>query len=370
MHDLPQEATRAVPSLWARQLPLGTLYDSDPSMALRFRTRPPTTMFEIRESDDASANYAAMADILLAVAPNHPVSGRDLANEDLSFGESHPHYRWLQWSGDTPVGVFTAAEETAEPSPGLFRVHAAVAPCWQGRSAGRELWIHCLAALLTRHAVAELACETKADQARGIRFLQDRGFILGQTIQQSELDIAGYDPAEQPDRRHSLSAQGIQFLSLAKVSAADPDWFAKYHELRMEFLADLVYPPASRTLAEHWAEHQRHRAFDPSMTFIAVRNGEWLALTALWRSAADPTLWWTSLTGVGRAHRRLGLASALKTTAIEAVQRRGGTRIRTDTVAGTPMFKINQAFGFRPLPDAQTWRRSMCGATDVQEVLR
>lgn len=327
-------------------------------------------MFEIREADDTPASYAAMADILLAVAPNHPVSGQDLANEDLGGVKSPPSYRWLSWSGGTPAGFFTGVGKTSDQSPGRFRVYAAVAPRWQDRGAGRALWNHCLSALLARHKVVELTCDTKADQERGIRFLQDRGFILGKTIQQSELDVTGHDLTKKPDRRRSLFAQGIKFLSLAEMSAEDPDWFEKYHELRMECLADLVYPPAPLTLAEHRAEHRRNSVFDPSMTFIAVRNGAWLALTALWQSAADPTLWWTSLTGVGRAHRRLGLASALKTTAIAAVQCRGGTRIRTDTIAGTPMFKINQAFGFRQLPDVQTWRRSLCGEADVREVLR
>ena len=327
-------------------------------------------MFEIREADNTPASYAAMADILLVVAPNHPVSGQDLANEDLGGVKSHPGYRWLSWSGGTPAGFFTGTEETWDRSPGRFRVYAAVAPRWQDRGAGRALWNHCLSALLARHEVTELTCDTKADQERGIRFLQDRGFILGKTIQQSELDITGHDLTKRRDRRHTLCAQGIRFVSLAEVSAGDSDWFRKYHELRTECLADLVYPPAPMTLTEHWAEHQRNSAFDPSMTFVAIHKREWLALTALWQSSADPTLWWTSLTGVGRAHRRQGLASALKTTAIEAVQRRGGTRIRTDTVAGTPMFNINQTFGFRRLPDAQTWHRPLCEEADVREVLR
>ena len=276
--------------------------------------------------------------------------------------KSHPGYRWLSWSGGTAAGFFTGAEETGNPSPDCFRVYAAVAPHWQGRGAGRELWNHCLAALLDRHKVTELTCETKADQIRDIRFLQDRGFVLGTTIQQSVLDVTGYDPVEKSDWRHSLSAQGIQFLSLPSVSAEDSDWFEKSYELCREFLADLVYPPAPLTLAGRWAEHQRDRAFDPSMTFFAVRNGEWLALTTLWQSAVDPTLWWTSRTGVGHTHRRLGLASALKATAIEAVRHRGSARIRTDTIAGTPMFKINQAFGFR--------HRLLCEEADVQEELR
>lgn len=327
-------------------------------------------MFEIRESDNTPASYAAMADVLAAVAPNHPISGEDLAREDLSFGKVHPHYRWLVRRGADAAGFFAGAEENRERSPGRFRVYAAVAPCWQGRGTGRELWSHCLSALLARHEVTELTCDTRADQRRGIRFLQNRGFVLKKTICQSELDVTDYDLTEKLHRLRGLLAQGITLKPLAEVAASDRDWFEKYHKLRTEFMADLVYPPPHLTLEEHRREHRRNREFNPDMTFIAVRNGEWLALTALWQSTADPTLWWTSLTGVGRAHRRLGLASALKTTAIEAVQHRGGTRMRTDTIAGTPMFKINQAFGFRPLPDALTWHRSLCGEADVREVLR
>ena len=327
-------------------------------------------MFEIKESDGTPASYAAMADILLAVAPNNPVSGEDLANEDRSLGEAHPHYRWLIRHGGTPAGFFVGAEETWDRFPGGFRVYAAVDPRWQGRDAGRALWNHCLSALMARHEVTELNCDTRADQERGIRFLQDRGFELKKTTRESELEVVGYDLTEKLDRLRGLLDRGIKILPLAEVSASDPGWFEKYHELRMGFQADMMYPPAPLTLEEHWAEHRSNREFDPSMTLIALRDGEWLALTALWQSAADPNLWWTSLTGVGRAHRRLGLASALKTAAIEAVQRRGGTRIRTDNDARNPMFKINQAFGFRLLPDAQTWRRPVRGKADVREVLR
>lgn len=327
-------------------------------------------MFKINESDGTAASYEAMAKILHAVAPNNPVSADDLVNEDLSLGESRPHFRWLTWRAGAPAGFFAVAEETWDRAPGCFRVYAAVDPRWQGQGAGRELWNHCLPTLFGRHDVTELTCETRSDQERGIRFLQDRGFVLKKSAHESELEVIGYDLTEHLRRRRGLLAQGIEFLSLAELSADDPAWFRKYHELRMEFQADMMYPPTPLTLEEHWTEHQANRELDPSMTLVAVRDGEWMAYTALRQSGADPTLWWTSLTGVGRAHRRLGLASALKTTAIEAVQQRGGSRIRTDNDARNPMFKINQAFGFRLLPDIQTWRRPMRGEADIREVLR
>lgn len=327
-------------------------------------------MFEINESDGTAASYQAMAKILHAVAPNNPVSADDLTNEDLSLGEAHPHFRWLAWRAGAPAGFFAVAKETWDRAPGCFRVYAAVDPRWQGQGAGRELWNHCLPTLFGRHHVTELTCETRSDQARGIRFLQDRGFDLKKSSRESELVVTGYDLTEHLRNRQAIQAKGIEFLPLNELSEADPEWFAKFHSLRMEFQADMMYPPTPLTLEEHWVEYQANRAFDPTMTFVAVRNGEWMAYTALWQSTADPALWWTSLTGVGRNHRRLGLARALKTTAIEAVQQRGDSRIRTDNDARNPMYKINQEFGFQLLPEVQTWRRPLHAEADIREVLR
>ena len=327
-------------------------------------------MFEIKKCNGTPASYAAMVDILAAVAPNHPVSGEDLANEDLSLGDAHPHCRWLSWRGGTPIGFCVGAQATRDRSPGRLRVYAAAAPRWQGQGAGRAPWNHCLSALLAGREVAEFTCDTRGNQERGIRFLQDRGFILKRTICQSEPDVTGYDLTEKPQRRHSLPDQGIKILSLTDVATVHPDWFERYHKLRTEFMADTVYPTPPLTLEEHRTEHRRNREFNPDMTFNALHDREWLAPTALWLATANPTLWWTSLTGAGRAHRRQGLASALETTAMETVQRRGGARIRTDTIARPSMFKINKAFGFRLLPAARTRLRPLRGEADVREVRR
>ncbi len=326
-------------------------------------------MFQIRESDGQPASYAAMAEIMQSVAPANPVCGTDLSNQDQSHGSGHPSYRWIGWEDDIPVGFFAGSEETWDRSPGRSSVYAALRPEWQGQGLGKQLWIYGLQGLAARHKLRELTCETHSDQTRGIRFLQDRGFALKKESHVSELAVTGYDLSARLRDKAEVLAAGMEIKPLSQIMKEDPDWFTSFHHIHMEFQADMMHPPSPLTLEEHRKEHRLNRQFDPSMTFVVIKEGEWLAYTALWPVAADPSLWWTSLTGVGRASRRLGLASVLKTTAIEAVQQRGGTRIRTDNDLKNPMFSINQAFGFQLLPAVQTWLRSLPADGSIPEDL-
>lgn len=326
-------------------------------------------MFQIKESDGQASSYDAMAEILQSVAPADPICGTDLAENDLSHGSANPCYRWIGWQDDMPVGFFAASEDTWDRAPGRFSVYAALRTEWQGQGLGRQLWMHGLHYLAARQSLRELTCETHSDQARGIRFLQDRGFVLKKEAHVSELVVTDYDLSGRLRDRAEILAKGMEVQPLSQIMKEDPDWFTRYHDLRMEFQADMVHPPSPLTLEEHREEHGRDRQFEPTMTFVVIKEGKWLALTILRPVAADPNLWWTSLTGVGRASRRMGLASVLKTTAIEAVQRRSGTRIRTDNDVKNPMYSINQAFGFQLLPAAQTWQRSWGADGNIPEDL-
>ena len=54
--------------------------------------------------------------------------------------------------------------------------------------------------------------------------------------------------------------------------------------------------------------------------------------------------------GVLRKFRRQGIATALKIRAIEILQDKGIKEIRTDNEENNPMYKINVALGFEPVP--------------------
>ena len=54
--------------------------------------------------------------------------------------------------------------------------------------------------------------------------------------------------------------------------------------------------------------------------------------------------------GVLKDFRRKGIATALKIKAIEKLIEKGVTEIRTDNEENNPMYKINVALGFEPVP--------------------
>ena len=59
---------------------------------------------------------------------------------------------------------------------------------------------------------------------------------------------------------------------------------------------------------------------------------------------------WTGSLGVVKDFRRRGVATAIKIKAIEKLLKKGVTEIRTDNEENNPMYKINVALGFKPVP--------------------
>jgi GNAT superfamily N-acetyltransferase len=56
------------------------------------------------------------------------------------------------------------------------------------------------------------------------------------------------------------------------------------------------------------------------------------------------------MTGVLRAHRRMGIATALKVRAIQFAQTYGARWIETGNEENNPMLQINLRLGFQPAP--------------------
>ena len=65
---------------------------------------------------------------------------------------------------------------------------------------------------------------------------------------------------------------------------------------------------------------------------------------------SEPHKAWTGGLGVLKKYRRRGIAIALKIKAIEVLLKKGVIDIRTDNEENNPMYKINVALGFKPVP--------------------
>ena len=75
-----------------------------------------------------------------------------------------------------------------------------------------------------------------------------------------------------------------------------------------------------------------------------------LLLSCIWLSLSNPDKLYTGLTGVRRAYRRRGIATALKTQAIAWAKTQGASYLETDNEENNPMYQLNLALGFQPIP--------------------
>ena len=84
---------------------------------------------------------------------------------------------------------------------------------------------------------------------------------------------------------------------------------------------------------------------------VAVIDGKYIGSTYLEVfPKTEPHKAWTGGLGVLKEFRRKGLATALKIKAIETLLKKGVTEVRTDNEENNPMYKINVALGFKPVP--------------------
>ena len=111
-----------------------------------------------------------------------------------------------------------------------------------------------------------------------------------------------------------------------------------------------VPEPAGHTRVdfESWCEgySPSNPYYRPEANFMALDGTEYVGLTSLWGESASETLY-VGMTGVRRAYRRKGIATALKLRAISFAQTHGTRTLLTSNNSENPMYRINLDLGFQ-----------------------
>jgi mycothiol synthase len=302
------------------------------------------------------ADLPALVTLTGAVNPDLPTSLAVLEARERSRNPALVYRRWVaEEDGElVATAAFYGTEWFSDPHRlGLdLRVH----PGWQGRGLGQELY-----ALLERewapHAPTRLGAATREDRPAALHLLHKHGYTEASREQESELDLTAADLSGVQAARAQVAAAGYRLLTFADYQAqvgTDPAW-AQLHALDVAASQDSPVP-AGDTLTLPSLERYRTQAegdphFDPALWFLALApDGAPAGLSQL-HSGEVPGRLETGFTGVARAHRRRGLAQALKLTALTEARQRGARTVRTtndSTNAG--MLAINTALGFVPVP--------------------
>jgi mycothiol synthase len=246
---------------------------------------------------------------------------------------------------DAPVGYGEIHHEPSRFDPGRYFIRIAVDPDKRRRGIGAALWTQLHAELVERKA--SIACLWSDDHTACLPFIARRGF---REVVRSYRMVCAVASAPQPTEAQAehLARLGVTITTLADLMRDDDRAAHKAHALDFEARAD--QPTLGRvTLApfETWlAYHVEDAAALPEAYFVATVGGRYVGVSSGRRRASDDVLE-VGITAVLPAHRRRGIARALKLRLHEYARAEGYREIHTsNTRENVPMVKLNESLGY------------------------
>lgn len=303
-------------------------------------------------------DYPALCEIRDAIMPDNPAVVADFVEQDAAFARA-PQCHFARWVGEIEGRVMASGLVSQSPwnyEPDRYRVRFFVHPDYQGRGYGKAFYAHLRSTLQSRHP-KEIDSHSREDLPRGMRFLQDRGFVEHHRNRESWLTLADFDMSRFADFRARF--QGIIIKSYAELPPDERD--RKLYELDMATSPDVPnqedFTPVS---FEQWhADIIAHETFLPEGFLVALDGEQVVGMSNVLADRATNRLI-TDYTCVRREYRRRGIALALKLAIIDYAQTTGKSAlVTTNDTDNTGMLAINERLGFQPRPAWVYYRKAL-----------
>jgi GNAT superfamily N-acetyltransferase len=305
-------------------------------------------------------DYSAVAAILDAVEPEAKASADDLRRSDESIRAGGlVSERLLAETEGRPVGyaVYGQMDWCADPS--VWVVLVKVVPEARRRGVGHALHSE-VERLADAAGIPNFFAEVREDEVSGAAFAQHLGYERIGEESESWLDLESHRvPDSSAVVPHRLD--GIRIQTLAQLRESDSDWFDRFRRLYAALEADIPSPYPNRAVptVTFRARHVDAPNVRPEGVFIALDGTEWVGLTELLAIDREPRWLQQELTGVVSSHRRRGVATWLKTIALEWARDEGYERIRTSNSSlNEGMLAVNAQLGFVRGTTYGWWARS------------
>lgn len=317
---------------------------------------PPPTI-ELRTADDD--DYAAMVALYNACRPEYPQTVEEWRLADQAIAGRYFRQRLVAEAGGAVV-AYGCVEEFRESRVSRFMLEIMVAPRWRRRGVGGRVYER-LVEIARQQGARSLIVQTWEDQPEAVRFLEARGFAVGERAPISSLDVPRFDDALAVRAMQRVAASGVVIRSVAALQAEEPQWMRRLYDLCIAVERDMPsIDPFEPQPFEVWQPFlESPTLFHPQAWYVAVDGDAWVGVTGMRPRAAAPETLHTHITGVVGSHRRRGIATALKVSAIRWARRCGYTRIDTDNEENNPMYQINLVLGFEPRPAELNFTRDL-----------
>lgn len=316
-------------------------------------------MIVIRPFLKTDEDYRAAADIANAVWVDNPETVAEWKEHDEKRSKVEKWGRYLAELDGRAVGYAHFNQSLWMNHPGKLWVNVLVLPRFRKRGVGAALWKR-LCRAIEKFDPLRLVTSTREDFCGGIRFLEKAGFRERMREWESWLDACSFDPAPWARYARRVAEQGIEFKTVAEL-ASDPARDRKLYEL--EWLIDRDVPsvePPSKLPFEEFQKVWERSSLLPDGWHVALDGSEYVGMTNVFSSQADPKVYYVGLTGVIRSHRSRGIATALKLKSVEYARERGVGEIRTwNESNNAKILGINNRMGFVRKPAHISYAKEM-----------
>lgn len=306
----------------------------------------------IREHRWDDADYAAVEAVEKAVWPNIYETANEHRDNDREH-QAHYHRRALAEIDGAPVGHIEWMEIHWSETPHEYLLVGCAIPSHQGQGIGAKLTEMAMAGIAEQGGWERILIPTREDKTRAIRFLENRGYALHQRSPVSVLQVETADLDRFAWAAEKMSQLGIRIVNLETLDKEDPAWQIKALAMRNEVRQDVpsVLERKPETIEDFQTKVLEASWYDPRGYVIAIApDGDYIGLSYIAKSEANPEKLYTNLTGTKRGWRRKGIATAMKIAIIRYALANNIKEIETDNEENNPMYDLNMQLGFKPSP--------------------
>ncbi len=312
----------------------------------------------IRPFEPSDAEYEAVVDLINNLYSDmQPSTAEDWRHGDKTRNPKHFFQRLVAVDDEgAPVALGAIFEPQWTHVPGKYFIDMDIPAAVSGIE--QQLFDHLFEQVAHREPKpTALLSAAREDQTHLMDYWQAQGFQQTMRFPTSEIDLATFDAAPYAGLAEKLAKQNICIYTIEQLMAQDPPYKTKLYDLNWEIVQDVPMPdPPVRQPMEEFEKWFQRPSFRADSCFVAVDEatdepgGTYIGLSTISVRSEKPERVSVGLTGVARAYRRRGIATALKLKTFEFTESIGARYIFTDNEENNPMYALNVRLGFKPKP--------------------
>jgi len=313
----------------------------------------------IRDFDKTDKDYRTCNDIFNACWPELKKSIESTKHDDQTRNPDHYFRKVVLEVDSEPIGFGIFMEKWWAKAKGEYSTNFFVDP--NASISFEEAAItynhFMLQSLASRHA-KKLTIIMSEDHSDLVDFYKAAGYKLVQREPVSELKVDEFDFKRFEKAEEKIESKGFKIFTLGELK----NRFANWQQLDYELLEPVIQDIPSDTERAEFPFDEFIKEYDmPTFMFdsnfyaLEVESQKWVGMSSLNKNSGNPNSLKVGLTGVHKAYRGKGLATALKFKTIEFARDYGAQTITTENDENNSKYDLNMLLGFRPKPAFVTY---------------